>query len=587
MHDSRLDPRPFRLLPLLLLAFLSPSIARGAVVKGPLGTALDRYLKELAGYGYSGSVLVAQKGEVVLDQGYGLADRAHGTPFTADTLFDIASISKPFTAAAVLRLEMKGKLKVEDKVSRFFPDAPPDKAGITLHQLLTHTAGFPETIGPEYEPLARKAFLRRIFATKLVHRPGERFLYSNAGYSLLAAVVEVVSGRPFGEFLRAEVFLPAGMRHTGFLPDAADRARLAHGYTGDGDWGTSLDHPHAPDGPWWNLRGNGGILTTTGDFYRWHTALQGNAVLSAPEREKYQSPKVPEGRGEFPKYAYGWSVSRSPSNTRKLSHVGGNGVFQADYRRYPEEGAVIAIASNTDDYSAIAIANQIEQRLFGRPGVELPATRPVDAGALRRCAGSYQLASGERIEVAAERNRLVVTPEGHEGLTLLSGKPGEERQKRFDERGKKAGDALAAAVRGNLGPLSHILVDSDAAAKRWRATVAAREAELGPWTGATMLGTRSIGGQIVSHARLTFKRGTRVLDVVWSGPTIDHLAVGRDLWPTYFLPEGPSRFVTYDVGTGTMARLSCEGAGAAAPALTVEAPGGKVTAKRRSGRSGA
>ena len=235
--------------------------------------------------------------------------------------------------------------------------------------------------------------------------------YSNAGYSLLAAVVEVASGRPFGEVLRSEVFLPAGMRHTGFLPDAADRARLAHGYTGDGDWGTSLDHPHAPDGPWWNLRGNGGILTTTGDFYRWHVALQGDAVLSKPEREKYQSPKVQEGRGEFPKYAYGWSVSRSPSGSRKLSHVGGNGVFQTDYRRYPEEGAVIAITSNTDDYSAIAVANQLEQRLFGKPAVELPATRPAVAAELRRCAGAYALASGERIEVAAERE----PPGGHAG----------------------------------------------------------------------------------------------------------------------------------------------------------------------------
>lgn len=570
-----------RLLPILLLALLSPSIARGAAVKGPLGTALDRYMKELAGYGYSGSVLVAQKGEVVLDQGYGLADRAHGTPFTADTLFDIASISKPFTAAAVLRLEMKGKLKVEDKISRFFPDAPADKAGITLHQLLTHTAGLPETIGPEYETLARKAFLRRIFAAKLVHRPGERFLYSNAGYSLLAAVVEAVSGRPFGEVLKSEVFLPAGMRHTGFLPDAADRARLAHGYTGDGDWGTSLDHPHAPDGPWWNLRGNGGILTTTGDFYRWHVALQGDAVLSGPEREKYQGPKVKEGRGEFPKYAYGWSVSRSPSGSRKLSHVGGNGVFQTDYRRYPQEGAVIAITSNTDDYSAIAVANQLEQRLFGGSVTELPAIRPAEAAELRRCAGAYALASGERIEVAAERSRLVVTPEGREGMILLSGKPGEERQRRFAEREQKVAGALAAAVRGNLAPLARILVDSDAAAKRWRATVAAREAELGPWTGVTVLGTRSIGGQIVSHARLAFKRGARVLDVVWSGPTIDHLAVGRSLWPTYFLPEAPSRFVTYDVGTGTITHLSCEGTGAAAPALSVESPGGAVKAKRR------
>jgi CubicO group peptidase (beta-lactamase class C family) len=317
-------------------------------VRGPFGAALDRYVSELTGFGYSGSVLVAQHGEVVLNRGYGLADRAHGAPFTADTLFDIASISKPFTAAAVLRLEMQGKLKVEDRLSRFFPDAPADKAAITLHQLLSHTSGLPETSGLEYEPLTREAFLKRIFAARLLHPPGGRFVYSNAGYSLLAAVVEVASGRPFGEFLKSEIFLPAGMRHTGFLPDAADRERLAHGYTGDGDWGTSLDHPHAPDGPWWNLRGNGGILTTTGDLYRWHLALQGNAVLSAAEREKYQQPKVPEGRAPFPQYAYGWSVSKSPSGRKELAHVGGNGVFLSDFRRYPDDGAVLAVTTQTN-----------------------------------------------------------------------------------------------------------------------------------------------------------------------------------------------------------------------------------------------
>jgi len=190
--------RPLLLLAALGLLTLSPP-SRANEIKGPFGAALDRYVRELAGYGYSGSVLVEQHGEVVLDQGYGLADRAHNMPFTADTLFDIASISKPFTAAAVLRLEMRGKLKVEDKLGRFFPDAPPDKAAITLHQLLTHTSGLPESIGQEYDPLARKGFLRRVFATKLLFPPGGRFSYSNVGYSLLAAVVEQVSGKPFGE----------------------------------------------------------------------------------------------------------------------------------------------------------------------------------------------------------------------------------------------------------------------------------------------------------------------------------------------------------------------------------------------------
>ena len=335
-----------RLSPFLLLVLLSPSIAQ-AEVKGPFGAALDRYLKELAGFGYSGSVLVAQKGEVVLDQGYGLADRARGTPFTADTLFDIASISKPFTAAAVLRLEMKGKLKVEDKISKFFPDAPADKAGITLHQLLTHTAGFPETIGPEYEPLARKAFLQRIFATKLVHRPGERFLYSNAGYSLLAAVVEVGVG-PAVRRVAAQRGVPAG-RHAPYrLPARRGRPRAPrprlHGERRLGDFARppacarrpvveparQRRHPHH----------HGRLLPLARGPQGDHGAVRSRA-REVPE------PQGPGGAGGVPRNTPTAGRSpKSPSGSRKLSHVGGNGVFQTDYRRYPEEGAMIAIGSN-------------------------------------------------------------------------------------------------------------------------------------------------------------------------------------------------------------------------------------------------
>jgi CubicO group peptidase (beta-lactamase class C family) len=575
-----------RLRPVLLSVFLLliPPGARAEVVKGPLGASLDHYLTELTRLGYSGSVVVAQHGEVILNKGYGLADRAHGTPFTSETVFDIASISKQFTAAAVLRLEMQGKLKVEDRLKRFFPEAPPDKAAITLHQLLTHTAGLPETLGPEDEPLSRSAFLKRVFATKLVSPPGKKFLYSNAGYSLLAAVVEVASGRPFGDLLRDQVFLPAGMRHTGFIPDAQDRPRLAHGYNGDGDWGTSLDHPHAPDGPWWGLRGNGGVLTTTGDLHLWFVALLGNSVLSAAERERYERPNVRETGAEYPQYAYGWSFSKSPAGHRKLAHVGGNGAFQSDFRRYPEDGAMIAITSNTDDYSSIAIANHLEDWVFGRPFVEPLALVPAKEEELRRCAGTYELAGGpapERLTVAAERDRLVVTPEGHAGLVLLSGTPEGKRQKRFEAREERVAEAMAAARRGDLKPLAGICVDAGDAAKHWRAVMNATEARLGAWQGVTMLGTRSIGGQIVTHARLLFKKGTRVLDVAWAGSLADHVTVGDRLLPSFFLPEGPSRFVTYDVGTDTLEHLTCEGGDGAAPSLRFEGPTGTVTVRRR------
>jgi CubicO group peptidase (beta-lactamase class C family) len=587
-HPRFLPLRPIFLISVLSIALgiaLAGNAAAQNVVKGPLGTALDRFMKANEGYGFSGSVIVVQHGEIVLNAGYGLADRAHNVPFTPDTLFDIASISKPFTAAAVLRMEMKGKLKVEDKLSKFFPDAPPDKAAITLHQLLTHTAGLPETIGPEDEVIGKRAFLKRIYATPLVHPPGGKFLYSNAGYSLLAAVVEVVSGKPFGVVLHDEVFAPAGMLHSGFTPSAQDLPRLSHGYTGDGDWGTSLTHPRGPDGPWWNLRGNGGILTTTGDLYRWDLALKGNSVLSEAERVKYEQGYTHESKGLYPQYAYGWSFSKALNDHRKLSHVGGNSAYQSDFRRFPDDGSMIAIVTNTDAYSSIATANHLEESLYGKPFVEPPPVVPATEAELRRCAGTYELPSGERIEVAVEKNRLAVTPQRREGLDLVGGKPSEEHQRRFTQREESVLRVMNLAQKGNLHPLSNILVDHDEESNRWYVTLKALEAKLGPWTGIKMIGTRSLGGQVISHATLTFKKGERILDVVWAGPTADHLAMGTSLWPSFYLPEGPSRFVTYEVGTEAIVRMTCEGSGGgAAPAISFENAGATVKAQRQPGK---
>ncbi|HTQ78447.1 MAG TPA: serine hydrolase domain-containing protein, partial [Thermoanaerobaculia bacterium] len=223
-------------------------------VHGPVGQALDAYFSKLEAFGYSGSALVAQGGQVVLDKGYGLANREKALPYTNETIFDIASISKQFTAAAIVKLEQEGKLKVEDPISKFFGPVPEDKAPITLHMLLTHTSGMPDVLGTdEYEPVSRQEMIRRALAADLVRPPGKKFWYSNAGYSMLAAVVEIASKEPFEKYLTEHLFKPAGMDHTGF--HVADRERVAHGYTPTGDWGAPYDHPWAPDGPYWNLRG--------------------------------------------------------------------------------------------------------------------------------------------------------------------------------------------------------------------------------------------------------------------------------------------------------------------------------------------
>jgi CubicO group peptidase (beta-lactamase class C family) len=555
-------------------------------VQGALGATLDDYLRRLEAFGFSGSVLVARQGKILLDAGYGYADEERGEPYAATTQFDIASVSKQFTAAAILELEREGRLRVEDTVARFFPAAPPDKAGITLHQLLTHNAGLPYVLGAEYERLPRAEMLRRVFATPLLLPPGRRFRYSNVGYSLLAAVAEVASGRPLGELMREKLFLPAGMRHTGFRLPFWDRRQLAHGYSPDGPWGTPLDHPWAADGPYWNLRGNGGVISTTGDLYRWHLALAAGTVLSAAEREKFQTPHISEGPATPSRYAYGWSITTAPDGSRLASHTGGNGVFETDFRRYLDDRMVLVASSNRADYSAVAVAGHLESLLFGQPDPPPPDPIRLPPGPLRRCAGAYALATGERIEVRAAGGGLRVTAEDPATLGLLLAAQDADERELMDGRDKKVAAALAGAQRGDFTALADLFgAPAERVARPFRATMNLFTHQLGAWTGTAILGSSSIGGYPYTYARLRFEHGTRLAQYRWDGPTVGTVRFPAEPLPYLFLPErraaapadGALSFGAYDVRTGAVQRLRCLlPPSGQALSLVVDTPAGRV-----------
>jgi CubicO group peptidase (beta-lactamase class C family) len=580
-----------------------------AVAGDPVGAELDRYMARLAAYGYSGSVLVARGGRVLLHQGYGLADRARRRPYTAETLFDIASISKQFTAAAILALEMAGKLAVEDPLGKFFPGAPADKAAITLHQLLTHTSGLRDTFGEEYEPVSRDELLRRVFASRLLGPPGRRYRYSNGGYSVLAAVVEVASGRTYDEFLRGRLFGPAGMRHTGFRLPAPALALLARGYTADGDWGTPLDHPWAADGPYWDLRGNGGILTSTGDLYRWHLALAGDAVLARPQREKYIRPYVSEGRWAHTDYGYGWSVGKSPTGKLEVSHIGGNGAFESDFRRYLGDDAVIVLSGNSIDYSALAIGDHLENRLFGLPDADPPAVAaaPVDpavrdaAGTAARCAGTYLLpaaagapgAAAERLRVTVDTSpgapagRLLIAAEGKRGLGLLLGALGGDDRELVAGRDEDVAAALAAAREGRREPFAKLMgLEPEAANALLDPRIAALTRQLGAWTGVAALDGAARGGRWFTYARCDFERGARIAELGWAGPTAETLRFVDALPGQRLVPASPGVFAAFDVRTGVIVRAACElpAAGPAA-ALTLRSGDGAALRAARAERA--
>lgn len=340
------------------------------LVRGSLGERLHRLLTCAAGYGFAGALLVAKDGEVILHKGYGFADRERRLPVTTQTVFDIGSITKPFTAAAILSLEEDGRLRVSDAISRYFQSVPSDKAGITIHHLLTHTAGLQDVFGGDYDRMSRDSLIGLALGSKLLWEPGTRYRYSNAGYSLLAAIVENVSSQPYERFLRERLFQPAGLAHTGYRLVDWSHKRLAVGYRGAERWGTPLEFAWATDGPFWNLRGNGGLLSTVSDLYRWHLALETDRVLSDSSRRKAFNRWAPESDDSMSFYGYGWAVTATTRGTTLIWHNGGNGYFFANFRRYVDERIVIIFTTN--EYANRTVENDVVRLMFGR---ELGDTR--------------------------------------------------------------------------------------------------------------------------------------------------------------------------------------------------------------------
>jgi len=308
---------------------------------------IDADLVKRAGKGFAGSVVLAKDGQVLLNRGYGLADRSSGRPVTLDTGFDIGSLVKPFTAAAILQLESEGKLHTSDAIGRFFPGVPADKAAITLNQLLDHSSGLPDivdvTSSPveytpdfDYQPVSRDEIVRRALHAKLIFSPGEKSEYSNLGYSLLGAIVEIVSGQGYEAYVHDHIFRPAGMSRTGYRIPGWTNGQLAVGYYKGKRWGTPLDHPWMVDGPSWNLRANGGMLSTVQDLYKWIQALEANTLLAPPAKQKF-----------FDLY-----VHKNKRGTRTMGAAGSNDVFDASYLWYVDEHRVLILLTNSDQYRA-------------------------------------------------------------------------------------------------------------------------------------------------------------------------------------------------------------------------------------------
>jgi len=320
------------------------------LARGDLAHRLDAFLATATDSGFAGTVLIARDGEIILHKAYGWADEARSRPITTQTPFWVASVSKQFTAAAILALAEDGRLRVTDSVTEYLEAVPADKTGITIHRLLTHTAGLRQNYAADGIG-DRDSAVRAILLQPLRYPPGERFGYSNDAYNLLAAIVEIVAGQSFETYLRTRLLQPAGMRHSGFWGSPGDEAVAE-----------IRRDPARPRRPNWGFRGATGIYSTPADLYRWHLALRAHRVLTEASRRTLLAPHVAlESEGHA---AYGWFLTRTPRGTtavwtRGTEDFGHNAILMT----YPEEGIVIVAASNAGERDGIAVTRGLADTL--------------------------------------------------------------------------------------------------------------------------------------------------------------------------------------------------------------------------------
>lgn len=326
---------------------------------------LDAYFDELEASGFDGVVAV-REGTDITTRAFGGADRENDVPVDAETVFDIGSLTKQFTAAAILRLEMEGLVSVDDTLGDHVAGLPDDQAAITLHQLLTHTSGLPVGLGADDEPIGRSDYLALVGDTPLIHEPGGTYEYSNVGYALLGAVIEVVTGAPYETYLHAALFEPAGMADTGYVLPDWDGHTIAVGY--DGRSGDRFGRPNEQvwdvDGPYWHLRASGGLLSTAADMLRWDVALTDDRVLDATARAKFFAPHVPDAPVEGIGYGYGWNIVPMPMGTPLITHSGSNGIFWADLLRFVDQDIAVFMVTNTYEDADGDVASDVANHVF-------------------------------------------------------------------------------------------------------------------------------------------------------------------------------------------------------------------------------
>ena len=496
--------------------------------------AIDAYLARCERLGFSGSVLVLRDGRAVVERGCGLADRERGERVTPDTVFEIASATKPFTACAILKLAEMKKLSLDDPIAKHLPGVPDDKQGITIRHLLAHTSGMARMGGG-----GGGSDLEAAVATYLkppqVRPAGAAHEYWNGGYALLAGIVERASGLPYTDFCKKHLFRPAGLENTGFTGDG-NLAKQAVGYDGPVRIRLAAEHPYGGEYGY-QYRGMGGLVTSASDLRRFLKAYDDGRILAADSRKLMETPATRN-------YGLGWGMAETKRGTLRIGHGGDVRGFHAEIERFPAERAAVIVLCNVEGIPLWTIAWNLEALLFGEapPYPMPPAFVDLPAEALDRLAGRYALGPDDGFDVEREGDGLLLVGRGPQARAALTGKSLD-----LSPEIAMAEEIVAAVRRRDKKPVAAVLMQG--IPESWPATLVSSiwPRHLERW--GELKDVRTLGAKPVAPGRihvlmeLRHEKGTPCLEVVLQNRRLNifrldapraGIAVYRPLGPAEF-----------------------------------------------------
>ncbi len=310
------------------------------------------------------ALTIIQNGQAIKTAAYGLANLELSAPVKPETVFEIGSVTKQFTAAGILLLAQDGKLLVADKISQHLQNVPEAWTNITIRHLLTHTSGIKSYTGLDgfqlTKHLTQPQFIKAIGRQPLEFKPGESWKYSNTGFSLLGYIIENASGKNYWGFMSDRIFQPLGMQATTNRLPGLIIPNRASGYEQTNHVFINRDYDLT------EVFSAGAIASTVGDLAKWNAALEGEAILNAASKEQmWTLAKLNDGKPT--KYGFGWFLDTVDGH-KNIGHGGSTSGFSATIQRFPDDKLAIIILTNTDEQIATTLAKKIATFYFAGMG---------------------------------------------------------------------------------------------------------------------------------------------------------------------------------------------------------------------------